>query len=134
MNHFAQRLALVDAMGWTRIRRPDRTKCGPTIPEAEAIMWEYDFVPPQFKGDRSYNRPVPNFDTVPELRSLLEHLRDRGLSGKFMDHLRQMLNDANRPNPKWLGPTPFDYALAMTDPAKVRQAALLALGKWADQE
>lgn len=47
---------------WTKFRNKN-SSCGPSIPEGEATLWEYSFVPPQFNGSRAHWRKVPSFAT-----------------------------------------------------------------------
>ncbi len=63
MTDNALKIAIAKALGWTAHRNPEKTKCGADIPSCEALIWEHDFVPPQFKGDRAYHRKLPEWPT-----------------------------------------------------------------------
>jgi len=56
----AQRIAIAEACGWKKYRN-GRPKAESDIPEANAILWEFDFVPPGNK--KGFEKVVPYYLT-----------------------------------------------------------------------
>ncbi len=71
MDKHLQNIAIAESMGWTRVRvHPKGSGGGSDIPKGELLMWEFNWVPPQFKSDKNYARPIPDF--VRDLNSIAE--------------------------------------------------------------
>lgn len=117
MSPEAQRIAIAEACGWTKHRRPDACKCGEDIPIGKAMFWEYAFVPPQFNGNMSFWRPVPMYTT--DLNAM--HEAEKAFLGLNVEHHRRYEDALTNIS----GGLPW-----LATAAQRAEAFLRTLGKW----
>jgi hypothetical protein len=72
-------IAIVEYLGWTKHRNKN-SSCSSDIPLGEAMLWEYDFVPPEYNGDINYRRNVPNYcsDYDAIIPVTMDFIKERG--------------------------------------------------------
>jgi hypothetical protein len=75
--------------------------------------------------------PLPDYLNDRNAMAQAKKFLNRDQRESFIDELRIILNDLNRDDPTWLGPTPFDYTNA--NPAQEATAFVRALSLWVEE-
>lgn len=110
---------------------------------AEACGWRFSpFANPEMKAEALHCWVPPNCsdwvmqlipDYLADLNAMAEakRLLNEDQRGAFINELRVILNNLHRDDPKWYGPTPFDYVNATAE--QEATAFVRALNLWVEE-
>jgi hypothetical protein len=113
----AQRVAIAEACGWTRY-------------DPSPSYWHWKDPKGCWRDENELPDYLNDLNAMHEAEKALE--ADDFKMRDYEDRLCEILNEANRTKPRWLGPTRFAYARAIA--AQRAEAFLRTIGKWSDDK